>query len=145
LSARANLEFFGGLGGLWGKRLRDRIVYCARLFDLESDLDRLYGTFSTGMRHRLALARALLSDGAVLVLDEPTRAIDPSHAAEIRALIRDRLAAREGKTVIVASNSLEEVHELCDHVAVLENGIVSGTRPAAAVLHEQRLRLASGQ
>ncbi|MGH8163655.1 MAG: ATP-binding cassette domain-containing protein, partial [Rhodanobacteraceae bacterium] len=66
LSARANLEFFGALGGLRGKRLRERIVHCARLFDVDRDLDRLYGTFSTGMRHRLALARALLSDGAVL-------------------------------------------------------------------------------
>ncbi len=144
LTARANLEFFGSLAGLRGKALQHRIGGCAEMFGLHRDLDRLYGSFSTGMRHRLALARALLSDAPILVLDEPTRAIDPEHADEIRKLIRDTLVGDMRKTAVVATNSLQEVAEMCDRVAEIHEGIVAGTRPAASIA-ARSFAIASGQ
>ena len=144
LTARANLDFFGSLLGVRGKALRERIEYCAEIFGLHRDLDRLYGGFSTGMRHRLALARALLADAPILILDEPTRAIDPEHTESIRTFIRDELVRGRGKTALVATNSLNEVTEMCDRVAEIHEGSVCGTRPSASVAGRS-FAMASGQ
>ncbi|HEY4440141.1 MAG TPA: hypothetical protein VGN14_06770, partial [Candidatus Elarobacter sp.] len=81
-----------------------------------------------GMRVRLTVARALLADPAILFFDEPTRAVDPVHAHEIRGLIRRELTAR-GKTVILATNLLDEAWELCDRVAVVNNGRIVALGP----------------
>ncbi len=88
LTARQNLEFFGALMGLSGARLKRRIEECAELVDMRQFLDLGFGGFSSGMRVRLTVARALLSDPAIMFFDEPTRAVDPVHAEDIRALIR---------------------------------------------------------
>ena len=124
LSARANLEYFGSLAGLRRAELRSRIEEVARAVDLHDDLDRRFDEFSAGMRQRLAVARSLLSDPEVLLLDEPTRAVDPVHANALRRFIRDELVVRRGKTVILATNLLEEAWELCDRIAVLRAGRV---------------------
>ncbi|HEY4440238.1 MAG TPA: ABC transporter ATP-binding protein, partial [Candidatus Elarobacter sp.] len=94
LTARQNLEFFGALMGLSGAHLRQRIAECVELVDLTPYLDQRFGGFSSGMRVRLTVARALLADPAILFFDEPTRAVDPVHAHEIRGLIRRELTAR---------------------------------------------------
>jgi ABC-2 type transport system ATP-binding protein len=79
-----------------------------------------FSTFSLGMKQRLALAAALLSDPQVMILDEPTNGLDPKGIAEIRDLIRN-IAAR-GKTIILASHLLDEVQKVCTHFAVLDKG-----------------------
>jgi len=76
--------------------------------------------YSLGMRQRLAIAAALLTDPEVLVLDEPTNGLDPQGIAEVRQIILD--IARRGITVIMASHILAEVEKICDHVAVLRQG-----------------------
>ena len=123
LSARRNFEFFGTLAGLSGSALRERIATVTSMVDLTSSLDRRFETFSSGMRQRLAIARAMLGEPDVLLLDEPTRAVDPVHAAEIRSFVR-RLVTDHGKTVVLCTNLLEEAWELCDRVAVIARGRV---------------------
>jgi ABC-2 type transport system ATP-binding protein len=122
LTARANLRFFGSLMGLYGQFLEQRIVEVARLVDLTDALDRRFDTFSSGMKQRLSLARAIIGDPDIVFFDEPTRAVDPLHAREIRTLIRDELVNRQGKTAILATNILEEAWSLCDRVAVVHDG-----------------------
>ncbi len=129
LTARQNLEFFGSLVGLYGSRLRKRINECIDLVDLRQHLDTRFGGFSSGMKVRLTMARALLADPAILFLDEPTRAVDPVHAEDLRALIRRNLVEGSGKTVILATNLLEEAWQLCDRVAVVNHGRIVALGP----------------
>ena len=129
LTARQNLEFFGALAGLSGKNLRKRIDECIERVDLTSHLDRRVGGYSSGMRVRLTVARALLGDPSVLFFDEPTRAVDPVHAEDLRLLIRRELVENAGKTVILATNLLEEAWEVCDRVAVVNHGRIVAIGP----------------
>jgi ABC-2 type transport system ATP-binding protein len=125
LTARENLEYFGALAGLRGRELDQQIREVLELLDLGADIDTRFDYFSSGMRQRLAVARALLADPAVLLLDEPTRAVDPIHAQAIRTFVRDELVGRRGKTVILATNLLDEAWELCDRIAVLRSGAIA--------------------
>ena len=119
LSARQNLEFFGTLMGVRGDALRRRIKEVVKMVDLTSAIDRPFSSFSSGMRQRLTVARALISDPPLLFFDEPTRAVDPVHAEELRRLMRDYLVGELGKTVVLATNLLDEAWAVCDTIAVL--------------------------
>lgn len=79
------------------------------------------GTFSKGMRQRLALARALVYKPEVLILDEPTSGIDPSAQLDIRQILFD-LVHKENKTVLLSSHNMDEVQKICNRVALLNNG-----------------------
>jgi ABC-2 type transport system ATP-binding protein len=121
LTARQNLELYAGMCGIPHAVRRSRIADAVRAVDLAEDLDRRFDSFSSGMRQRLAIARALLADPDVLLLDEPTRAVDPLHAEQLRATIVD-LVRKHSKTVVVTTNLLEEAWNLCDRIAVLRAG-----------------------
>jgi len=108
------------------------------LVDLRGSLDMRFESFSSGMRQRLTVARALLADPDVLLLDEPTRAVDPIHAEAIRALIRDELVGRQKKTVVLATNLLEEAWRMCDRVAILNGGRVVALGPPQLLDHRLR-------
>lgn len=82
--------------------------------------DSAFKTYSLGMKQRLALASALLSDPDVLVLDEPTNGLDPQGINQMRELILS--IAREGKTIIISSHILDEIQKMCTHFAILKNG-----------------------
>src|SRR5690606_37010287 len=79
----------------------------------------------SGMKQRLLIARALLGRPRVLLLDEPTRSLDPLSARRFRAFLRDELTAKQGCTVLLATHSADEAFELCDRVAVLDRGRVA--------------------
>ena len=87
------------------------------LFDRKNDA---FKTYSLGMKQRLAIASALLSNPPVLILDEPTNGLDPKGIVEIRELIKQ--IAAEGRTIILASHLLDEVQKVCDHFCVLNKG-----------------------
>jgi len=129
LTARANLEFFGALAGLSDASLHRRIDEVVELLDLRGALDMRFDSYSSGMRQRLTMARALLADPDVLLLDEPTRAVDPIYADAIRALIRDELVGRQGKTVVLATNLLEEAWHMCERVAIINEGRIVALGP----------------
>jgi ABC-2 type transport system ATP-binding protein len=122
LTLRENLVFFGRLYGLRGDALSRRVAELFDLTDLSGVAGRQYSRCSTGMRQRLGVARALLHDPPVLLLDEPTRAIDPLHAQKLRTFIRADLAARSRKAIVLATNSLEEAWTVCDRIVVLAGG-----------------------
>ncbi len=81
-----------------------------------------FSTYSLGMKQRLALASALLSNPEVLVLDEPTNGLDPQGISQMRSLING--IAKEGKTIIVSSHLLDEIQKTCTHVAILKKGVL---------------------
>ncbi|HXR09228.1 MAG TPA: ABC transporter ATP-binding protein, partial [Candidatus Acidoferrales bacterium] len=114
LSGRENLAFFAAMNNLTGADGRAKIASSAESMGLSADLDRQVRTYSTGMRHSLGLARALLHGPAVLLLDEPTRSLDPLAAADFRRLLRDDIVRRRGTTLLFASHTLAEVEEIAD-------------------------------
>jgi ABC-2 type transport system ATP-binding protein len=131
LTARENLEFFGALAGLRGRQRARRIAAVIEIVDLTDSIDQRFSTYSSGMRIRLALARALLADPDILLLDEPTRGVDPVHAEAIRRLMRDELVGSRGKTIVLTTNMLEEAWAVCDEVAIINAGrIVAQGAPA---------------
>jgi ABC-2 type transport system ATP-binding protein len=125
LTARQNLTFFGTMNNLPRATLISRIVSTAERLGLAADLHRQVRTFSTGMSHRLGLARAILHQPGVLLLDEPTRSLDPLAAADFRKLVKDDLVRRNGTTLLFASHTLSEVEEIADRVLVLDRGRVA--------------------
>jgi ABC-type multidrug transport system ATPase subunit len=88
------------------------------------DLDRQVRTLSTGMTHRLGLARAMLHEPGILLLDEPTRSLDPVAASEFRRLLKDEIVRRDGTTLLFASHTPREVEEIADRVVLLDEGRV---------------------
>jgi ABC-2 type transport system ATP-binding protein len=124
LSARENLFFFAAMNNLSPTETRKRIASVAASMGIQDDLDRQVRTFSTGMTHRLGLARALLHGPAVLLLDEPTRSLDPLAAADFRQLLKDDLVRARGATLLFASHTLSEVEEMADRVVLLDAGRV---------------------
>lgn len=122
LTGRNNLAFFAAMNNLTGPAARERIASVAEWIGLSDDLDRQVRAYSTGMTHRLGLARALLHGPAVLLLDEPTRSLDPLAAADFRRLLKDDIVRRRGTTLLFASHALGEVEEIADRVILLDHG-----------------------
>src|SRR5712692_5728735 len=122
LSARENLEFFAALNNLERAEAAHSIARVVNLLGLAAVMDRQVRTLSTGTVHRLGLARALLHAPAVLLLDEPTRSLDPLAAAEFRRFLRHDVVRQHGTTLLFASHTLAEVEQLADRVALLNAG-----------------------
>jgi ABC-type multidrug transport system ATPase subunit len=122
LTARENLLLFAGLNNLTGAEAARRIDELAGPFGLGEWLDRQVRALSTGTVHRLGLARAVLHRPSVLILDEPTRSLDPLAASEFRRFLFRDVVGRRGTTLIFASHTLAEVEQLADRVAVLDGG-----------------------
>jgi ABC-2 type transport system ATP-binding protein len=122
LTGRENLEFFGALYGLRGPARDRRIDELLHVAGLEGAAGLRFNAYSTGMRQMLALARALLANADILLVDEPTRSLDPQAADRIRAFLRDELARRRGKTILWATHDLGEAADYADDIAVISRG-----------------------
>jgi ABC-2 type transport system ATP-binding protein len=122
LTGGETLRFYGKLGGLGGRRLRDRVAELLALVGLENARDRRLGGYSKGMLQRIGLAQALIQEPRLLVLDEPTAGVDPAGSREIRDLIL-RFKAR-GITVLLCSHLLGHVQEICDRIGILHQGVL---------------------
>lgn len=120
LSAFQNLRFFGGLNGLRGPQLKDRIERVLDLTGLTSNADHLVNTFSGGMARRLNFGIALLHEPKFVVLDEPTVGIDPQSRSNLLDSVRD--LSKRGVSVLYASHYMEEVQAVCDRVAIVDHG-----------------------
>src|SRR5690349_4275155 len=124
LSARENLRLFAALHSLRGAAAERRIDELLALVKLVEAADRAVSGFSSGMKQRLLVARTLLSRPSVLLLDEPTRSLDPISAREFRRFLREDVALAQGCTVLLATHNAEEAFELCDRVGVLHRGLL---------------------
>jgi len=115
-----NLEFFGKLYNIDGKVLKERIMKLLDEVKLLSFKDRPVGTFSTGMRQRLNIARALLHDPQVVILDEPTNGLDPQSVRWVRDFIIG--LKKRGLTVLLTTHDMYEIDELAEEVAIMDSG-----------------------
>ena len=122
LTARQNLLFFGRLNQLSRSSASRRIATLADQFRLGETLDRQVRTLSSGTVQRLSLARALLHQPGVLLLDEPTRSLDAIAAAEFRRFLKAEVLRRGNTSLLFASHTLPEVELLADRVAVIDSG-----------------------
>src|SRR5450631_3189000 len=122
VSGRGNLHYFAALHGLPAATARRRTGELLERVGLAEAADRRYREYSRGMRQRLAIARGLLGDPKVLLLDEPTLGLDPSGARDLRAFLRDEIIRGAGRTAIVCSNDPGEARAMADRVLFLEAG-----------------------
>jgi len=145
LTGRENLELYAALYGVPRAEMHASATKLLATIGLTEAADRRVGTYSSGMKQRLLIARALLSRPTVLLLDEPTRSLDPVSARDFRQFLREEIADRQGCTVLLATHDADEALELCDRLAVLHRGrlVAQGTaRELARVAGEHRYRLA---
>jgi ABC-2 type transport system ATP-binding protein len=122
LSGEENLLFFARLYGLSDRVSKQRIADLFARFELQEVARRRFGELSTGNKQRLAVARALLPNPSVLLLDEPTRSLDPLAAARMRDLIASLALQQPPVTILFTSHNLAEVETLCDRVAIISKG-----------------------
>ncbi|NYT06290.1 MAG: ABC transporter ATP-binding protein [Methanomicrobiales archaeon] len=119
LTAAQNLHFFGRLYGMPEKEREERIASLLRLVGL-GGVEKKVGGFSKGMRQRLGIAKTLINDPEVIILDEPTANLDPPGVADYRNIIRQ--ISDSGKTVLVSSHILSEVSKVCTKIGIMHNG-----------------------
>lgn len=122
LTARENLELFAALYAVEPGEVGRRVSELLEVVELHEAGAKMVGAFSSGMKQRLLIARALLPRPRVLLLDEPTRSLDPVSARRFRNFLREEIAGRQGCTVLLATHNAEEAFELCNRVAVLDRG-----------------------
>ncbi|MDP9495230.1 MAG: ABC transporter ATP-binding protein [Actinomycetota bacterium] len=128
LTGRQNMRYTARLNELDPSEAEDRIDELLEEVGLSESADYLVGTYSRGMRQRLGVADILVKDPDVVILDEPTTAIDPEGVVEILALI-SRLAHTEGRAVLISSHLLNQVQQVCDRVGIFVEGeiVAQGT------------------
>ncbi|HKW78045.1 MAG TPA: ABC transporter ATP-binding protein [Candidatus Limnocylindria bacterium] len=146
LTGRENLEYFAALYHVPPRETRSRIAGVLSAVSLGDRADDYVERYSTGMRQRLALARALLPDPPLLLLDEPTVGLDPQASRDLRDRVRE--LKRAGRTVLLTTHYMEEADQLCDRVAIIDHGrIVALDAPAAlkrTIRAEEVVRLEVG-
>jgi ABC-2 type transport system ATP-binding protein len=122
LTSEQNLMFFARLHGLSDRLAKKRIRDLLAKLELEEVARRRFGELSTGNKQRLAVARAMLTNPSVLLLDEPTRSLDPLAAARTREMIRSLAQQDPPVTIFLTSHNLGEVETLCGRVAIISRG-----------------------
>lgn len=120
LTARENIAYFGRLYGLEQARLDERTRSLSRLLEMDVFLDRRVDAFSRGMKQKVAIARTLVHDPDVILLDEPTTGLDVTAATIFRRMVRK--LQEEGKTILFSSHNMGEINKLCKRVALMHKG-----------------------
>jgi ABC-2 type transport system ATP-binding protein len=124
LTSEQNLMFFARLHGLSDRFAKQRIKDLFAKLELDEVARRRFGELSTGNKQRLAVARAMLSSPPVLLLDEPTRSLDPLAAARMREMIQSLAGQDPPVTILLTSHNLAEVETLCGRVAIISRGSI---------------------
>ncbi len=122
LSGYRNLEFFAAINNVPRSSRHQRIMEVLDLVGLHDKADVFFQKYSGGMKRKLALARALLADPPILLLDEPTTGLDVTSSRNIRDFIKNDLSKKHGKTVLYTTHYIEEVSQMCDRVAIMNKG-----------------------
>lgn len=121
LSIQRNLEFFAALHGLYGSAASERISSVLEAVNLSDRREQRFSDLSSGMRQRLAIARALLHIPKILVLDEPTRSLDPTATAQIHNLLNE-LRDSHDISILLITHDLNEAEKMCERVALMHKG-----------------------
>jgi len=137
LSARQNLHFFAALHSLHGPAAAARADWALAAVDLVGVADERFGNLSSGLRQRLAIARSLLHNPRLLILDEPSRSLDPTAATQLRDLIRD-LMANQALSILLITHDLSEAEAMCDRVALMDRGRLRAIGRPADLRHGLR-------
>src|SRR4051812_17910319 len=133
------LDFYAACHGVQRERRADVVADLLQLVDLTHKRDSYVEGLSRGMQQRLGLARALVHDPAVLLLDEPASGLDPRARMELREVVRE--LGRMGKAVVISSHILAELADLCTHIAIVDSGRVL----TAGTVEEVTRRLHGGR
>lgn len=120
LKAIEYMEFFASMYGLHGKEARGRCMRMMDMFMIGDKAEVYVDNLSRGMQQKLCMARALLHDPDLLILDEPTSGMDPQSRMEVKNLLKE--LGKTGKTIIISSHILPELSEMCDTIGVIDNG-----------------------
>jgi len=131
LTVRQNMKVFGMLYGV--DNIRERTAELARQLDLTDLLDRPTGRLSAGQKTRVALAKALINDPDVLLLDEPTASLDPDTADWVRGHL-ERYCRDRHATVLLASHNMNEVERLCERVIIMKRGRIEDDDSPEAIM-----------
>ncbi|MEU5783353.1 ABC transporter ATP-binding protein [Micromonospora lupini] len=131
LTARENLGFWAALHGMTGRAARKRCDELLDRFGLLDRADAAVETYSRGMKQRLHLARGLLGNPQVLILDEPTIGMDPVATRDFREQLRGLHA--EGRTILLTTHDMVEAETLCDRVSLIDRGRILATEPPRAL------------
>ncbi len=143
LTVEQNLMFFARLYGLSDSAARRRIAELLARLELREMVGRRFGELSTGNKQRIAVARAMLAAPPVLLLDEPTRSLDPLAASRMRTLISSLAREHPPVSILLTSHNLTEVEELCERVAIISHGRIRALDTPARLraLNQQNERL----
>ena len=128
LTAYKNLDFYGRYYKVNGTKRRERIEYFLKLLGLWDKRDVAAGTFSKGMKQKLAIARALIHDPQILFMDEPTANLDPEASKTVRDFILE--LKKEKKTIFLNTHNLDEAQRICDRIAILNTKLMAVGTPA---------------
>lgn len=132
LTVRENLTVYARLYGV--RRIGERLAALGRELDIDAFFKRPYGSLSAGQKTRVALAKALLNEPEILLLDEPTASLDPDTADRIRSILTN-YRNRSGATLLLASHNMSEVERLCDQVIMLRAGRIVATGSPHELIH----------
>ena len=121
LTVEENLKVYGKLYGV--NNLQDKIADLMKQLNLLEFKKRKTGELSSGQKNRVSLAKALINDPEILLLDEPTASLDPDVSDYIRTYIED-FASKKGTTILLASHNMNEVERLCNEVMMMKNGSI---------------------
>ena len=127
LTAYENLDYYGKLYKRTGAQRKEAIEYFLKLLGLWEKRDMTAGTFSKGMKQKLAIARALIHDPQILFMDEPTANLDPESAKTVREFILQ--LKKEKKTIFLNTHNLDEAQRICDRIGILNTRLMSVGTP----------------
>ena len=122
LTGYSNLEFFAAINNVPRNGRKERIMEILELVGMQDKAFEIFQKYSGGMKRKLALARALLADPPILLLDEPTTGLDVTSSRNIRDFIKNDLSKKHGKTVLYTTHYIEEVSQMCDRVGIMKKG-----------------------
>ncbi len=136
LTARENLEYFGRMQNLTGERLEERVQACLDLAQIVDQANTPVEHFSGGFKRRLNLVIGLIHEPQILILDEPTVAIDPLSRSLIHQRLRELHAT--GVTILISTHYMDEAEQLCHEVAILNHGLIVTKGGVQELLNSQR-------
>lgn len=122
LTPRETMRYVGELIGMKSERIRDQTETILEKVKMTQWADKKLGTFSKGMRQRIAIGQSLMNDPRIIILDEPTSGLDPRGMAEMREILKNLRNESKDLTIVMSSHILPEVQDLCDRIAMINHG-----------------------